>query len=457
MAIRNMVPGALTRYARTMQVMKVMKSMMSVVKASLLLVALVPMQSVVAGAGDRRVALVIGNAAYEKAPLENPVRDAAAMSERLRELGFAVYEARDATLKQMQQTLLEFVADIDDGATAMVFYAGHGIQANGRNYLMPVDAGVSSEAALRFEAMELNDVLEALEGSGSRINIVVLDACRNNPFERKYRGGSRGLAVVDAAAGTLIAYATAPGQVASDGDGVNGLYTHALLDVLDEPNLKVEEVFKRVRARVAEQSDNRQMPWESSSLLGDFVFNPVAAESPATGLASGAVPTQSDDDIDEEVVFWNSIRDSDSTASFEEYLDNYPGGMFANLASDKLRSLRMERGCGDLSGEWIVRLQSKSCFDRIRLDKQSEDAYSMQYQICGAMGAVTNVRGTGEFTSPILETNWTSFPCGGRTDFEFDETCKTGAGRVISRTGLPGVCDIFVSKGVVLNIERAAN
>ena len=168
---------------------------------------------------SQRIALVIGNAAYAESPLHNPVNDAIAIDERLTALGFEVVRVTDADLRSMQSALVEFTRRIEDDATALVFYAGHGVQANGRNYLVPIDARLENESSLRFEALELNDVLEELEYSRSKLNLVVLDACRNNPFLRRFRGGSRGLAAVDAATGTLIAYATGPGAVASDGSG----------------------------------------------------------------------------------------------------------------------------------------------------------------------------------------------------------------------------------------------
>jgi uncharacterized caspase-like protein len=405
---------------------------------------------------NQRIALVIGNAAYDEAPLDNPVRDAAAISSRLRSLGFDVVEAKDATLKEMQRALVEFVTQIESGATAMVFYAGHGIQANGRNYLMPVDASLSSETALRFEAMEMNDILEEMERTGSSINLIVVDACRNNPFERKFRGGSRGLAVVDAAAGTLIAYATAPGQVASDGDGKNGLYTSALLDALETPNLKVEEVFKRVRAEVARRSGNQQIPWESSSLLGDFVFyasdDVSAPNNSGTALAAGSVTSEAD----RESLFWSSIKDSDSVDAFENYLARYPDGTFATIANARLRSLTTVADCSDLSGQWNVVVEGKACADTIELSANGKDTYIMNYRICGAMGALTNVQGQGIYEEPTLKTSWSSFPCAGETWFEFDNSCEAGVGKVVKRSGVPGVCHVFVSKEVEMNVRRRA-
>ena len=175
-----------------------------------------------------RVALVIGNAAYEEAPLKNPVNDARAMTAALRHLGFEVIAVEEASHHKMQEAVMQFAEQLGAGDTGLFYYAGHGIQVNGSNYLIPLGAKIKSELSTRFEAIEVGDVLDAMENAGNKLNFVILDACRNNPFERRLRGQSRGLAAIDAAAGTLIAYATAPGSVAADGDGANGLYTESL-------------------------------------------------------------------------------------------------------------------------------------------------------------------------------------------------------------------------------------
>jgi uncharacterized caspase-like protein len=198
------------------------------------------------------------------------------------------------------------------------------MQVRGKNYLIPVDAQISSEASVRSEAVDVDSLLEQL--ATSALGIVILDACRNNPFERRFRGASGGLAQMDAPKGTLIAYATAPGKVASDGDGRNGLYTQEFLRMLDEPGLKVEDVFKRVRRRVADATADQQVPWESSSLTGDFYFVRGAQE------AEGRAP-------DAELLFWQSIRESRDAEDFSAYLKKYPDGQFADIAKNRLKAL----------------------------------------------------------------------------------------------------------------------
>jgi hypothetical protein len=270
---------------------------------------------------EQKIALVIGNARYPGAPLRNPVNDARAMSDKLERLGFQVTLLENADNRDMARAVGAFGAAITRGGVGLFYYAGHGMQVRGRNFLVPVDARIESEASVLVEAIEADSVLEQMAAAGNRLNIVILDACRNNPFERRFRGSSAGLAQTEAPTGSLIAYATAPGKVASDGDGENGLYTGELLRVLEEPGLKVEDVFKRVRARVAAATNNQQVPWEASSLTGDFYFGARTSQANATGQHKTA-----------EVIFWESIQGSTNPADYRAYLEAFPNGVFAPLA-----------------------------------------------------------------------------------------------------------------------------
>ncbi len=277
---------------------------------------------------EHRVALVIGNAAYPTSPLRNPVNDARAVSAKLKNLGFQVTLRENVPLKEMMRAITQFGEQLDrKGTIGLFYYAGHGMQVRGKNYLIPVDAQISSEASVRSEAADADSLLEQL--AVSDLGIVILDACRNNPFERRFRsGGGGGLAQMDAPKGTLIAYATAPGKVALDGDGRNGLFTQEFLKALDETGLKVEEVFKRVRRQVAGATRDQQIPWESSSLTGDFYFARAVPANP--GRASS----------DAELLFWQSIKDSQDAGDFGSYLRNYPKGQFADIARNRLRKLK---------------------------------------------------------------------------------------------------------------------
>ncbi len=240
-----------------------------------------------------KVALVVGNAAYPSAPLRNPVNDAGAIAARLKAIGFDVTLKTNVTQREMTRAVSQFGQAIKPGSVALFYYAGHGMQVRGRNFLIPVDADIQSEASVRSEAVDLDLVLEQL--GPSRLGMVILDACRNNPFEGRFRSSrGSGLAQVDAPKGTLLAYATAPGKVASDGDGANGLYTAELLKAMDTPGAKVEDVFKAVRVNVIKATAGEQVPWESSSLTGDYYFRPAAARAEEAKASREAKASQSE-------------------------------------------------------------------------------------------------------------------------------------------------------------------
>lgn len=220
----------------------------------------------------RRVALVIGNSAYKEAPLKNPANDALDVAATLKLLGFEVILRTNADLPTMERAVDEFYANLKRGGTGLFYFAGHGMQVGGINYLVPVGARLQSESDARYQTMDAGRVLGKMEDAGNGLNLVILDACRNNPFARSFRSASQGLAKMDAPTGSLIAYATAPGSVAADGDGRNGIYTTHLLKNLNTPGLSVEEMFKRVRLGVVGETQKAQVPWEASSLTGNFSF-----------------------------------------------------------------------------------------------------------------------------------------------------------------------------------------
>ena len=224
---------------------------------------------------EQRVALVIGNSNYQSAaPLPNPDNDAQSMAQFLNSAGFEVVEATDLTQNDMIKVVQDFsarVAGHGPNTVAMIYYAGHGVQLAGENYLVPVDAKISSPADLVNNSIRLVDVMATLEAIPSRMRIVVLDACRNNPFPTVDDAG-RGLAIVDAPNGSIVGYSTAPGAEAQDGAGGHSPYTSAFLQLAREPNLPIEQLFKRIRLEVNHSTDGQQTPWESSSLTSDFYF-----------------------------------------------------------------------------------------------------------------------------------------------------------------------------------------
>ncbi len=283
-------------------------------------------------APDARIALVIGNGAYQSGPLKNPVQDARAMTRALQQVGFEVLVRENLSQQGFMEVLREFGKRLKDtGGVGLFYYAGHGMQVKGANYLIPVDAAIQAEDEVRYLAIDANQVLDKMEQAGNRLNIVILDACRDNPFARSFRSKQSGLAQMDAPSGTLIAFATAPGAVAYDGDGDNGVYTKHLLRNLSIPGLPVELVLKRVREGVSKETAQKQVPWESSSLLGDFYFK---------GDATAAAPAATADSTAVELAFWDSVKDSGIAAEYAAYLKSYPQGRFAALAEARMSAAK---------------------------------------------------------------------------------------------------------------------
>jgi hypothetical protein len=286
---------------------------------------------------QQRVALVIGNGAYASSPLKNPVNDARSMAQALRELGFDVISQENLSLNDMKRAIRAFGEKARSSSVRLFYYAGHGMQVNGENYLIPVDATFKNEYEVEYEAVNAGFVLAQLDETSKSLNIVILDACRNNPFARSFRSLTQGLAAINAPSGTLIAYATAPGSVASDGNAGNGLYTQELLRSMRTPGVGVEELFKQVRISVREKTQGKQTPWESSSLTGEFYF--ISRQSQIQQTAT--VPTQqSFDPAAMELSFWDSVKNSNEPEDFNAYLERYPNGNFSSLAKRKIQSLQ---------------------------------------------------------------------------------------------------------------------
>ena len=221
------------------------------------------------------VALVIGNAKYKKAgKLKNPAHDACDIADALSGCGFTVTQLIDASHKQMDKALDDFKRSLEAQDVGLFFFAGHGVQIAGENYLAAVDTKIGDETEAKHSSLALNKVIDIMEASDTSTDILILDACRNNPWDRAWRNlGSRGLAPVYAPRGTLIAYSTSPGQTACDGVGRNGAYSAALLEHIDTPDCSVEAMFKRVRNTLSAATNQKQISWEHTSLAGEFFFN----------------------------------------------------------------------------------------------------------------------------------------------------------------------------------------
>lgn len=295
---------------------------------------------------QKRTALVIGNANYTVArKLANPSNDATDMTNSLKSLGFEVVSGTNLNLKQMNDKVREFGDKLKaNGGVGLFYYAGHGIQVSGRNYLIPVDAEIPREDEVDFNALNMDLILRKMATANNGLNIVILDACRNNPFARSWSRSTDegGLAQISAPTGTFIAYATAPDRTASDGDGRNGLYTAELLKVMRQPNMKIEDAFKQVTISVDRTSGGKQVPWTSSSLRGEFYFNADGKVAKTTINQPVTNPTTNlikNDDPLAEFEEWNKVKTSANAADYQSYLQKYPNGSFAKQARDKMNEI----------------------------------------------------------------------------------------------------------------------
>ncbi|TDQ84048.1 putative caspase-like protein [Dongia mobilis] len=301
-------------------------------------------------AAEKRIALVIGNGKYDGAigPLANPPRDAEVMGKQLAALGFQVVKLVNGDQKAMKRAISDFGGRLlaaGPDAVGLFFYAGHGVQIRGINYLIPVGAAIEREADAELEAVNAEWVLDQMSYAGNSVNIMLLDACRNNPLTRSFRSADRGLARMDAPTGTFVGYSTAPGEVAADGTGENSPYVAALASEMGKPGIALEETFRNVRVRVMAETDQRQVPWDSSSLTGAFYFRApqqtaAIAPQPAAPAAQAATAATAGQEAGEsERLFWESIKDSSDPAEFEAYLAQYPNGHYSGLARLKVSRL----------------------------------------------------------------------------------------------------------------------
>ena len=317
-------------------------------------------------ATEQRIALVIGNSAYISGPLKNPVNDATDMAAALQRAGFKVILKKNARLQEMEDAIENFGNRLKRGGVGLFYFAGHGVQVSGVNYLMPIGAKINRESDIKYQSVDVNKVLDEMANANNGLNIVMLDACRDNPFARSFRNASRGLAIVSSApSGTFISYSTSPGNVARDGEGRNSPYTSALIQYMKKPGLTIEDVLKEVRQKLRKETG--QVPWELSSLEGKFYFTapsaakhessePEEAERPASNpiretmeVAMGARPSVStaneikrdglfiayDDGtvLDTRTNLMWAAKDNDSNIDWsgaKSYCENYRGGGYTD-------------------------------------------------------------------------------------------------------------------------------
>lgn len=306
----------------------------------------------VAAAPEKRVALVIGNDRYQDVPrLEKAANDARAVGQQLQKVGFEVLSYSNLTRREMNQAIGQFVDKVAGGGVGIFFYAGHGVQAGGSNFLLPVDIKVKNEQDLVDEAVDMQRVLERLADAKAKLSLLVIDACRDNPFKKAYGrsiGATRGLAIPQAPSGTLVVYSAGIGQQAldklSDSDNnPNGLFTREFLPLIAMPGLRLDETVRKLRSSViskAKSVGHDQNPAIYDQTDGDFYFisGPVTVNiqnAPAVPVI--AAPALSREAV--ELEFWSSIKASNDKADFEEYLRKYPNGSFAGIAKNRIKLL----------------------------------------------------------------------------------------------------------------------
>ena len=371
-------------------------------------------------ASERRTALVIGNSEYKLiSPLRNPVNDARAMARALRELGFDVIARENLTRYEMRKTIRDFGRELGQGGVGLFYYAGHGLQIDGVNYMVPLDAPIEFEDDVEVEAVPVRTVLVKMASAQNRLNIVILDSCRNNPYARSFRAATRGLAQMSAPTGTLVAYAAAPGGLAMDGDGPNGVYTGELLEAMQEPGLRIEDVFKRVRVAVRDTSEGQQIPWEASSLTGDFYFR---------------LPTSEPSPDPAEAALWQAVKNSTNANDYLAYLEAYPSGVYVPLAKMRFDTLKAEAevaalapqqppatwppsvslvpGAGSFDGDWIFEISEPTYMARgYRVEtKVAGNKFSVNFMAHGWSGKVTGrIDKFGNLTGVFsaIKASWT--------------------------------------------------
>lgn len=338
------------------------------------LLALAQLMTPTQAAAEARLALVIGQSAYRTVPeLPNAANDAKGIAELLGNAGFNVTAAPNLAQNEMRQAISDFAGKVSASGSdtvALVFYAGHGLQIDGENYLVPVDLDPKREADIPLQGVRLNDLLNTLGALPTRARIFMLDACRNNPFPA-LSGAGHGLAIVDTKAGapgSFISYSTSPGAEAEDGSGADSPYTTAALTVAKQPNLPIEEVFKRIRISVAQSTDGRQIPWESSSLTTDFKFfgDSNSQQPPVPGANSMALAsaTRSVEDWRKDLqgkdakVAYELVIADDTVPAYQAYIELYA----QDVHTPRLRTV-MERRRQMLAWDRAVAINTRASFE----------------------------------------------------------------------------------------------
>ena len=374
-----------------------------------------------AAKADRRIAFVVGNGAYKNvAQLPNPAIDAKAMAAVLRNVGFEVVEGTNLTRDKMTERLLEFGKKAQGADVAVFFYAGHGIAISGTNYLLPIDADIKSEMDVKLGAAINIDLTLDQTMSDAKVKLVFLDACRDNPFTAKIKSNSAtrsvsvqsGLAEMKSGEGTLIAFATGPGQTALDGqEGANSPFTRALIAHITSPGVEIQQAMTEVRAQVNEETSKGQLPWGHTNLIGSVYLNPVSAPvagaAPAPSTRAAVASTSAANDV--ELEFWRSVKESNKPEELNAYLTSYPNGQFKPLALARIAALEsgpstatrnLTTGIDPLT---FTEESNQTTEDQIGLDKgQRRD---VQRRLTG-LGFDTRITGKFDESTRAVITRW---------------------------------------------------
>ena len=290
-----------------------------------------------------KLALVIGNSAYGSLPvLANPANDAKLIAGHLEKVGFKVTLLTDQGQGQIKSAISGFAEDIEKAGTdtiAAFYYAGHGVQIDGTNYLIPIDVALKTKSDVVLNAVSVSDLLKTLEFARARVNLLVLDACRDNPFASGTRSITRGLARIDAPAGSIVAYATAPGQVAQDGDNGNGPYAIALAENISTPGLSLEDVFRKVRIAVSEKTDGAQMPWEETSLTQEVL---LAGDSVAAPVVAAPAPAPTAETDVQSAHAYQLAVGTNTVESYSAFIGKFPTARETALAMRNIEMLNDE-------------------------------------------------------------------------------------------------------------------
>ena len=340
-----------------------------------------------------KVALIIGNSKYKEAPLKNPGNDAKAIGESLTSLGFEVTLRLDTPKALMDAAISAYVNTLATRkCVGLFYYAGHGIQLAWKNYLLPVDANIDVIGDVAKQSFDLNSLIAGLTKASNPINVIMLDACRDNPFGEAKQPEQKGLSQMDAPHSTILAYATAPGNTASDGEGSNGLYTENLLREIKVKEARIEDIFKRIRLNVRRTSKGAQIPWESTSLEDDFYFIPPGNLAPLKDEERARAFT-------EELKLWESIEASNDIKPFEDYLRRYPSGLFSELGQLRLDFLLKKQG------EKAVEIVSSKGNPYTKGTAHANTAYQVGDTYTYRVSDLTSGAQKSQFTNTVTEIN----------------------------------------------------